>query len=467
MSIREEKQAVVVMGAGMAGLVAAIEGASSGAQVIVLDKLSRAVIWENIKSTSPSGSGNETGRSMGGGLARFSNREPIDEALSRHAERGWGRVDLNLIRAYLERVAEDCRWLRDDLGLPYEGLRVKGMGPGLGSFLYETVQKRGINVLFETKVIKLLADNRGAITGVRAKTANEVVDFKTKAVVLASGGFEGNQEMMIKYVGPDITYGTVLAGCPTNTGDGHLMALEMGAQLINLSVCHVRTTDRFCEVGPARHLQHIYPMGILVNKNCQRFVDEGTADSDTIANAIVYQPGHKAALIFDEKARKLYPEEYETYPRKEVIIKVARTIGELAEKIEMSPNGLRNLIEEFNGAVSDSKAVRLTIPKANGAFKIDTPPFYGFYPVLPGLNHSLGGLRVNTEAQVLDRENDPIPGLYAAGSIVNWSFGMPYSMAGVRTYMGSYHAGNSGGLPIALVLGRIAGRSAAAEAIRP
>ena len=272
---------------------------------------------------------------------------------------------------------------------------------------------------------------------------------------------------MIKYVGSDITYGTVLAGCPTNTGDGHLMALEIGAQLINLSMCHIRTTDQFFDVGPSRHLRNIYPMGIYINKDCKRFVDEGTADSDTIANAIAYQPGHKAALIFDEKARAMHPEEYETYPRKEETIKVAPTIEELAEKIEVSWSSLQNIIEEFNAAVSGDKALSLTIPKTDRAFKIDTPPFYGFYPVIPGLNHPLGGLKINTETQVLDRENNPILGLYAAGSILNWSFGRTYCVAGVTSYKGSYHAGNSGGLPIALVLGRIAGRSAAAEAIRP
>ena len=76
-------------------------------------------------------------------------------------------------------------------------------------------------------------------------------------------------------------------------------------------------------------------------------------------------------------------------------------------------------------------------------------------------------MKINTKAQVLDRDNDPIPGLYAAGSILNWSFGRTYCVAGVTSYKGSYHAGNSGGLPIALVFGRVTGRNAAAEALSP
>ena len=464
-SVGEKKQDVVVIGGGMAGLIAAIEAGAPGVKVTILDKLG-PMIGQGIEPWVPGGIGNETSRSAGGGLARFSNTTPIEELLKQHITRGWSRIEASLIRTYLERVAEDCKWLRDDVSLPYDGRFVKGAGPAICRFLYGVVERQGINILFKTKATKLLTDDLGRITGVRARTAKEVTDFKAKAVVMATGGFEGNQEMMIKYVGPDITYQTVLTGCSTNTGDGHLMVLKIGAQLVNLSVCHIRTTDKFFQNGPSRHLRHIYHLGIYINKDCQRFQDEGRVDSDTIANAIVYQPGNKAALIFDEKARAKYPEEYETYPRKEEVIKVAGTIEELATKIEVPPQKLKKLIEEFNGAVRDGKALELPIPKTDKAYKIDTPPFYGFYPVIPGFNHTLGGLKINTKAQALDRENNPIPGLYAAGSIVNWSFGSIYNRAGVRSFKGSYHAGNSSGLATALVFGRMAGRSAAIEAAK-
>lgn len=95
--IGEKKQDVVVIGAGIAGLVAAIEGAANGAQVTVVDKLGRAVICENTKSTSPYGSGNETSRSAGGGLDRFSDEAPAEKLLRQHVARGWGRIAPNLI----------------------------------------------------------------------------------------------------------------------------------------------------------------------------------------------------------------------------------------------------------------------------------------------------------------------------------------------------------------------------------
>ena len=461
----EKKQDVVIIGAGLAGLAAAIEGAAAGAKVTVLDKLG-PMVEQGIESIFPSGAGNETSRAGGGGLARFSLAASIEELLSRHVERGWGRIDPKLVITYLERVAEDCKWLRDDLGLPFEGGVVKGKGPAICPFLYQVAERIGVNIRFKTKVVKLTTDDFGRVTGVRMRSVRGVSGLEAKAVVLASGGFEGNQEMLLKYVGPEITYGTVLTGCPTNTGDGHLMASEIGAQLINLSVCHVRTTDKVFGVGPSRRLPNIYPMGVYINQDCNRFLDEGAADSDTIANAIVYQPGQQAALIFDEKARVMYPEEYEAYPRKEETIKVAGTIEELATKIAVSPEKLAKLIEEFNNSVKDGKAPGLPIPKAQKAYKIDTPPFYGFYPVIPGLNHPLGGVKINTSAQVIDRENNPIPRLYAAGSMVNWCFGKPYEVAGIKTFMGSYHAGASSGLATALVFGRIAGKNAAEEALK-
>jgi len=229
--------------------------------------------------------------------------EVIDELLQRHMKKSWGRMDPNLIRTYLERVFDDCKWFRDDLGAPYEGGGIKGRGPGLIAFLYDVAKQRGASIMFMTKAIRLLTDSKGRVTGVRARSSSGTVDFEAKAVVLATGSFQGNQEMMLKYVGPEITYGTVLTGSRANTGDGHLMALELGAQLVHLTVCHIRTTDKFFGVGPSRRLANIYPMGVYVNKRCQRFVDEGVSDSDTTANAIAYQPDAKAALIFDDKAR--------------------------------------------------------------------------------------------------------------------------------------------------------------------
>jgi tricarballylate dehydrogenase len=462
---------VLIVGAGMGGLVAAIEAAEAGATVAVLDKLP-PMIGKDVRAIIPGGPANDTARAGGGGLGRFELEAPLDELLERHRVRGWGRVDLELMRTYLERLPGDCRWLRDDLRIPFLERRpvfastlVKGRGPGLIKYLYQAVAEKGVSIQFETRALKLLTDDNGRVTGVRIRHEGDAADLHAATVILATGGYQGNHEMLLKYVGPDITYGTVLTGCRTNTGDGHIMAMELGAQMANLSACHIRTTDKFFGEGPSRHMRLIYPLGIYLNMECQRFVDEGVSDSDTIANSIAYQPGNRAALIFDDKARTRHAEVYQAYPRRAEAIQAAESPQELAGKIDMSPARLKKAVDEFNAAVMDGKALGLSIPKKQNALRIDTPPFHAFYPVIPGLNHPLGGLKINNTARVLDRDGSPIPGLYASGSIVNWAFGKPYSVGGVRTYMGSYHAGDSSGLATALVFGRIAGEEAAKEAL--
>ncbi|MBI4334645.1 MAG: FAD-dependent oxidoreductase [Chloroflexi bacterium] len=460
--ITDEKQDVLILGGGLAGLVAAVEAASAGAKVTVLDKMPPMRGKRIDKLYAPGGAANDTYRAGGGGLARFALEGPIDELLERHRERGWGRVDLELMRAHLERVDNYCRWLRDDLKMPYDSKwnRVLGRGPAICPFFYGVCEQKGVRFLFETKALKFLTEGP-RVTGARARNRQGEFDFKARAVILATGSFTGNQEMMLKWVGPEITYLPLITGSTHNTGDGLIMAAELGARMDNLSVCHVRTTDKLLGEGPSRHMVNLYHLGIYINRNCQRFIDEGVADSDAIANAIVYQPGNEAALIFDDKARAMHPEEFDSYPGKEEAILTAGALEELALRIRVDPAGLKKTIAGYNSRVSDGKAPDLPVPRTKHALAIEKPPFYAVYPVWPGLNHPLGGLKIDTRTRVLNLENEAIPGLYAAGSIVNWAFGRPYELAGVKTYKGSYHAGSSSGLATALTFGRMAGQYAA------
>ncbi len=460
--VTDEKQDVLILGGGLAGLTAALEAASAGAKVTILDKMEPMRGKRIEKLYGPGGGANDTYRAGGGGLSRFSLEGPLEDLLDRHRDRGWGRVDTELVRAHLERVDRDCRWLRDDLKMPYDNKwnRVLGKGPAICPFFYNLCQQRGVRLLFQTRALKFLTDGP-RVTGVRARSPQAEFDFRARAIILATGSFTGNQEMMLKYAGPDITYLALITGSTHNTGDGLTMAAELGAQMNNMNVCHIRTTDKLLGVGPSRHLVNLYHLGIYLNRHCQRFIDEGVADSDTIANAIVYQPGNEAALVFDDAARSMFHEEFDDYPHRDQVIQTATTLEELAAKIAFDPAAFRKAIAEFNSRVKDGKAMDLPIPKTMDARTIEKAPFYAFYPVWPGLNHPLGGLKIDTRARVLDLDNEPIPGLYAAGSIVNWAFGRPYEVAGVKTYKGSYHAGSSSGLATALTFGRMAGQAAA------
>jgi succinate dehydrogenase/fumarate reductase flavoprotein subunit len=473
------KADVVILGAGLAGLVAAIETRAHGADALVLDRLPPPAQW-NAVTMLPGGIGNDTYRSGGGGLARFAGdalvehlldgpgeldagRDPVDILIERHMRLGWGEVDAALLRTYCRRVFDDCCWLRDELKMPYDdsGRTVKGLGIGLFRRLYEAAEERGVRMLFEVRARQLLTDASGRVRGVRATRGGETVEIEGGAVILATGGFQGSRELLMEHAGATLTQDVAMVGSPENTGDGMVMAQALGAKTRHLSVCHIRTTDIYFGQGPSRYLMHIYPMGIYFNRRFERFIDEGVADSDTVANAIALQPGASAGLIFDDKARASYPTEFEKYPRREQIIETAETIEALAGKIHVDPQGLRTLVDTFNASIGDGKASGPNLPKTRLAVPIDTPPFHVFHPVRPAMNHTLGGLVVDgNTCQVLKTDGQPIPGFYAAGTLINWAYGKPYEIDGVTTYRGSYHAGASSGAGIALMSGRLAGTCA-------
>ena len=461
---------VVIVGAGLAGLVAAIEARAHGADALVLDKLPDPVHW-NAVGPLPGGVGNDTWRSGGGGLSRFESdvlvqhlsggsdalaagRDPVDILVERHLERGEGEINVELLRTYCQRIFEDCCWLRDEIGLQYDdarGREVKGVGIGLFKWLHKTALERGVRMMFSTRVESLVVDSTGAVSGVRASSNGATFEVAARAVILATGGFQGNRDMLATYTGRELSEDVTLVGSPDNTGDGHRMAMEAGAAMRHLEVCHIRTTDNFFGPGPSRYLLHIYPLGIYFNRNFERFIDEGE-DSDTIANAIALQPGAVAGLIFDDKARQQFAKEYDAYPRREQLICTAGSIAELAGKMRLSPEGLGRLVDAFN---------------ANSAHPIDTPPFYGFYPVRPALNHSLGGIVVDgASSQVVDANGRHISGLFAAGTVVNWATGRSVEFNGIRSYRGSYHAGASSGAGVALVSGRLAAQHAVGDLVR-
>ena len=474
------KTDVLVLGAGLAGLVAAIEARARGADALVIDRLPPPDQW-NAVTQLPGGIGNDTFRSGGGGLARFAGdtlvehlldgpgqldagRDPIDILIDRHMRLGWGEVDTRLLRTYCERVFGDCCWLRDELKMPYDesGRTVKGLGIGLSKRLFAAAGERDVRMKFHTRAIELLTGAGGAVRGVRAHCEGESMDLEAGAVVLATGGFQGSRELLMKHVGATLTQDVTMVGSPDNTGDGLVMAQTLGAKTRHLGVCHIRTTDIYFGQGPSRYLLHIYPMGIYFNQRYERFIDEGVADSDTIANAIAFQPGASAGLVFDDKARAKFAREYEKYPRREQLIKTGATIAELARNMHLEPDRLEKLVREFNASITDGRASGPNVPKSHLAVPIDTPPFHGFHPVRPAMNHTLGGLVVDGRTcQVQKADGSLIPGLFAAGTVLNWAYGKPFEMNGITTYQGSYHAGASSGAGIALMSGRLAGENAA------
>jgi len=283
--------------------------------------------------------------------------------------------------------------------------------------------------------------------------------------VLAAGGFEANPEMRTRYLGPNWDLARV-RGTPYNTGDAIRMALEIGAlPWGHWSGCHAVAWDLNAPWHGDRKVgdnfqKHSYPLGIIVNLRGDRFVDEGADFRNytyvKYGRAIIEQPRRAAFQIFDAKVVHLLREEYRI---REVTKAEDPTLEGVAKKLEIDAEGFVRTVTAFNAAVQpgtfnpaikDGKGTRgLVPPKSNWAQPLDTPPYVG-YAVTTGITFTFGGLRITESAQVVDTEQRPIPGLFAAGELVGGLF---------------YHNYPGGaGLMAGAVFGRIAGRAAAAAA---
>jgi len=344
------------------------------------------------------------------------------------------------------------------------GLSVEavGGGPGLVQALYARAQALGVEVRYATKATRLLLSDQGAIRGVVYRSLQGFGEITAGAVVLAAGGFEANPEWRTRYLGAGWELARV-RGTRHNTGDGIRMALEVGAQPYgHWSGCHAVAWDANAPPFGDRRVgdlfqKHSYPLGLIVNLRGERFVDEG-ADFRNYTYAkygreILKQPHRVAFQLFDQKVVALLREEYLI---REVTKAEGPTIDALATKLEIDAEGLVRTVREFNAAVQpgefnpailDRKGTRgITPPKSNWALPLDTPPFVG-YAVTCGITFTFGGLRVNTRAEVLDTEDRPIPGLYAAGELVGGLF--------YQNYPGG------AGLMAGAVFGKLAGEHAA------
>jgi len=348
------------------------------------------------------------------------------------------------------------------------GLTVEsvGGGPGLVDGLTRAAQKNGIEIWYSARAVALIADDDG-VHGVRVKRAGRTLAARAGSVVLAGGGFQANAEMRASYLGPGWELAKV-RGTRFNTGDVIRMALAIGAASAgNWSGCHAVGWDRnapeFGDLAVGDAFQkHSYPWGIMLNASGSRFVDEG-ADFRNYTYAkygrvVLQQPGQFAWQIFDAKVLHLLRDEYRI---KQVTKVSANTLEELVRKLD-DVNADAALAEiraynkavrtevPFNPNVKDGRGTAgLAVNKSNWANTIDTPPFEA-YAVTCGITFTFGGLRIDTDAQVISGEGEAIPGLYAAGELVGGIFYFNYP--------------GGTGLTNGAVFGRIAGANAARAA---
>jgi tricarballylate dehydrogenase len=342
-------------------------------------------------------------------------------------------------------------------------LEAVGGGPGLVESLTQIAKKNGIEHWYQARAVSLIADDDG-VHGVVVRRAGKTLRVTAKAVVLAAGGFQANTEWRTRYMGPGWELAKV-RGTRFNTGDAIEMALAAGAAAHgNWSGCHAVAWDRNApETGDLAvgdgFQKHSYPWGVYINAEGKRFVDEG-ADFRNYTYAkygrvILSQPKQFAWQIFDGKVKAQLRDEY----RIKQVTKIAgNTLEELVSRMDdTDQKAALETLKKYNAAVQTQVAFNpnvkdgrctkgLEVNKSNWANTLDTPPFEA-YAVTCGITFSFGGLKIDTHAQVINSDGEPIKGLYAAGELVGGIFWFNYP--------------GGSGLTNGSVFGKIAGASAA------
>lgn len=479
---------VIVVGGGNAALCAAISAAGEGARVTLLERAPFAerggnsrftagamrVVYDGVddlKKLMPDLTEAELLRTD---FSQYS-REQFYDDLGRVTHY---RIDPALAEVLVEQSFETLEWMHNQgvRFLPlygrqsfevdgkvrfWGGLTVEawGGGPGLVDSLIDIATKAGVIIRYGTRAQSLIRE-RQRVVGVRAESETGVEEFHADAVILASGGFESSPTWRARYLGPGWDLARV-RGTRFNTGDGIQMALDAGAAARgHWSGCHAVGWDlnapEYGDLAVGDGFQkHSYPLGIMVNNQGQRFLDEG-ADFRNYTYAkygaeILAQPQQAAWQIFDAKVSGMLRDEYRI---REATRVQADDLKTLAEKIDgMNADNLLDTITEFNNAVDTDAAFDptikdgrgtpgLAVPKSNWANPLDTPPFEA-YGVTCGVTFTFGGLHVDAQARVINQAGEPISGLYAAGELVGGLFYFNYP--------------GGSGLTSGAVFGRIAG----------
>jgi tricarballylate dehydrogenase len=442
---------VLVIGDGIAGCTAALAAHTQRANVVIVEKSQPDVPHGNTAF-------------CGGALRRVSRDYPETRYFADIMKVSEGKADKVLTRitirnsrrakAGLSRLG--IRWTLPNSN-PGRADSVVGRGVTLAPTLRQAVWKAKIPILYGSKVLDVAFSNH-SVAGVKVRTSNGTRTIPCKAVVISTGGFQGNRKWVTQYIGKG-AHRLVLRGYKQSTGDGHRMAAKLGARLIGMEGYHGGIIHygykKFPQVGEVKGMRSVkkYEPGILVNRDGERFVDEGEDTADkTYAKfgriIALTQPGGIAYLIFDSKAKDIVDPMYDG-PEKGPV--EAMTIEDLAKKLSINPSRLGQTVGTFNRAVDDGKNSKLTPPKSNFAQRIDKAPFYA-YVVTGGMTFTFGGIKINPKAEVVRETTGVVPGLYAAGEVTGGFF------------YNNYPAGSS--LTRCAVFGEIAGKNAAGFARR-
>ena len=484
---------VVVVGAGGAGMTAAITAAAEGKTVVILESQSM-VGGNSVRATGGMNAGktvyqdeNEFGESAGvektlkTAAEKYADNETIT-ALAKTVSEQWAAYQANptgyfdsvelmeldtmiggkgindpeLVETLCAYSADAIDWL-DEHGITlhnvssFGGASVKrihrpvnaeGKTVSVGSYmiplLQENCEKAGVKMMLDTTATEILTDANGAAVGVKATGASgETVTVNAKAVVLASGGFGANLDMVVKYK-PELK-GFMTTNAPGIQGQGIEMAQAIGAATVDMDQIQIHPT---VEANTAALItEGLRGDGaILINEEGQRFIDE-VGTRDVVSAAEIAQTGSYSWLVVDQ-AMADASSVIQGYIKKGYTVTGA-TYEELGKAMGVDAAAFAETMEKWNGYVEAKNDP--DFGRTSFANPLNTAPYYAV-KVTAGVHHTMGGLKINANTEVLNEKGEVIPGLFAAGEVTG----------------GVHGANRLGGNAVAdfTVFGRIAGAAA-------
>ena len=439
---------VVVVGAGGAGLTAAATAAENGMTVIVLEKM--PIVGGNSLKATGGMNAADTQYQADLGITDSGVQEFIDDTM----EGGHQLNDLSLVTTMAENSSDAIDWLTE-IGAPLPKVAATGGtshkylhepedGSAVGSYLVEKLsdydETLGITVMLNTTATSIIEED-GAAAGVMANDAEHNYTINAKSVVLATGGFGANFELMSSY-NPDLA-NAVTTNHSGATGDGIFMAQELGADTVDMEQIQLHPTVH--QETSMLITESVRSMGgILVNAEGKRFCNDMDT-RDAVSNAELQQTGAYAYIIFDSRITADL-KSTEKYIKNGLTVS-GNTYEELAEAMGFEGDTVTAFVETmntWNEAVANG--VDEEFGRNNGMDEdLSEAPYYAI-KIAPGIHHTMGGLKIDTETHVINTEGEVIPGLFACGETT-----------------GGVHGGNRiGGNAVCdfVVFGRIAGQSA-------
>ena len=439
---------IAVIGAGGAGLSAAVEAANLGAHVVVLEKM--PMLGGNTKFATGGLNAAETSVQAMHGI-----KDSIKTHFEDTMKGGHNLNDPELVKTLVENAGNSVEWLLA-LGGDFRDVGMMGgatnkrahrptggaaVGPEVMKTLVRAAKERkdNITILANTTVTGIITDKSGAVTGlkVRDNKSKEEYVVNAPAVVDAAGGFGANQAMVVKYR-PDYK-GMITTNQPGAQGEGISLVEKLGAKTVDMAQIQIHPTV----VPGAGSLITEAVRGngaILINTEGKRFYNE-ISTRDAVSAAILKQPTQSAFLFFDSEMQKSL-KATNKYIKAPYCVS-GETIAELATKLEIKPEVLEATIKTYDAG---RKAGKDEFGRADMPLDLTTGPFYAIR-IAPAVHHTMGGVKINSKAEVIGAKG-VIKGLYAAGEVT-----------------GGVHGGNRlGGNAQAdiVTFGRIAGQEAAA-----